>query len=154
MAAPAAGRGHHRRNVRTGEGRCSGTKSPVWASSHNGKGLTFLCGPCSVGIPCLASDTLIFRHNDLVWALKRNKINQSGLFFLSPRPFRPETALPHFHLSRCPSVASHSPSTKARTSPTPVPGLLSLRYRLPPAPCLPLPGPTSSPGLLSRRAGQ
>lgn len=55
-----------------------------------------------MGIPCLASDTLIFRHNDLVWALKRNKINPSGLFFLSPRPFRPETALPHFYLSRCP----------------------------------------------------
>lgn len=43
---------------------------PISVSSLNGQGLTFLWVPCSVGIPWLASDLLIFRHKDLGWGLK------------------------------------------------------------------------------------
>lgn len=51
---------------------------PIWASSLNRQGLTFPWGPCSVGILRLASDTLLFRHNDPGWGLKSSKVNQTA----------------------------------------------------------------------------
>lgn len=71
------GNGHSRRQSEDRRGRLLWAESrSVWAFSCDGQGLTLLCGPCSVGILWLASDTLLFRHNDLVWALKRNEASQ------------------------------------------------------------------------------
>lgn len=127
---------------------------PVWAVSCDGQGLTLLCGPCSVGIPWLASDTLLFRHDDLVRASKRNEASQTA-WPASVGPLLLALADSTASLSTAENAARGRHTPCGQIQPSAAPGLLSSASGAHShQPHHPAPGHTASPGLLSRTAGR